>query len=112
MISESLAPSRLPHIGPVLPFEHPILLVVTENHVCKVHYIHPQTQSTKMVSGSLCRPSTSKDNEGRPSGEHVDGPRGLGRCTHAAIGFTYDGKWVYFKSFLSLIGPFIQSHQY
>jgi hypothetical protein len=45
----------------------------------------------KMVRGSLYRPGVAKEGQSRISGERVDGPLGVGRCTHAAIGITYDG---------------------
>ena len=44
-----------------------------------------------MVRGSLCTPSSAKEGQDMHLGERVDGPQGVGRCTHAAIGVTYDG---------------------
>ena len=59
--------------------------------MCNVYYVHPQSNAIKVLSASLARRSVSRDGENRFPGERVDGPRGLGRCTHAAIGFGYDG---------------------
>ncbi|KLO14499.1 hypothetical protein SCHPADRAFT_939554 [Schizopora paradoxa] len=88
--SDAGVPTRLPMLGPPLPLINPVLIVVTESHLCNIYYIHPQTDSIKMLGTSLRCKSTSKDGDERHSGEPTEGPRGLGRCARAAIGFGYD----------------------
>lgn len=92
MTSDAGVPTRLPMLGPFLPLLNPVLIVVTESHLCNIYYIHPQTDSIKMLGASLRRKSISKDGNERHSGEQTEGPRGMGRCIRATIGFGYDGK--------------------
>lgn len=84
-------PVRLPALGPFIPSLYPVLVAVTETRLCDVFYVHPQTEKLHMLSASLARRSVSKEAQKRSVGEQVEGPRGLGRCVHAAIGFGYDG---------------------
>lgn len=91
--SDAGVPTRLPMLGPLLPLLNPVLIVVTESHLCNIHYIHPQTDSVKMLGASLRRKSTSKEGNERHPGEQTEGPRGMGRCIRATIGFGYDGEY-------------------
>ena len=85
-------PVRLPLLGPFIPFQDPVLFVVTETRRLTACYAHPQTSQIQMLNMSLARKSNENSGQSRPLGERADGPSGLGRCTHAAIGFGYDGK--------------------
>ena len=49
-----------------------------------------------MLNMSLARKSSENTSQSRPLEERADGPSGLGRCTHAAIGFGYDGRYYLF----------------
>lgn len=84
------ATSRLPALGPFVPSLTPILLVVTEGHLLDAHFFHPQRDQLQDVVVSLVR-RLVRDGQQRASSEPVEGPSGFGRCTHAAIGFGYDG---------------------
>lgn len=94
--SDSGTPVRLPALGPFIPLVNPVLLLVTEAHLCNVLYMHPRTEQVHALSASLSRRSSSKEGPERSVGESVDGPRGLGRCVHAAIGLGYDGVFMHY----------------
>lgn len=84
-------PTRLPPLGPFVPSLAPVLILVTEAHVCNVHYLNPQREHFQEITASLLRASTSSSADKSPA-EPIEGAGGSGRCTHAAIGLGYDGK--------------------
>ena len=91
VLSESGLPARLPGRGPNLPLMHPILLVITESHFCNIYYTDPHSEATKVLSTFMRRQGIIKEGDQRVKGDRVDGPGGLGRITHAAIGIGYGG---------------------
>ncbi|KAL5535488.1 hypothetical protein ACEPAF_3582 [Sanghuangporus sanghuang] len=101
--SDSGTPVRLPALGPFIPSLHPVLITVTETRLCDVFYLHPQAEKLHMLSASLARRSVSKETQKRPIGEQVEGPRGLGRCVHAAIGVGYDESSVLVSTYSSFV---------
>ncbi|KAH8120279.1 hypothetical protein DFH11DRAFT_48421 [Phellopilus nigrolimitatus] len=104
-------PVRLPTLGPFIPLSNPVLLVVTESHSCNMYYTHPPSEQVKMLSASLSRRSSSREGQERIPGERVDGPRGLGRCTQAAIGFGYDESSILIATYSSFV-PSVESDSF
>ncbi|CAL1704650.1 unnamed protein product [Somion occarium] len=88
VVSDSGTASRLPPLGPTLPFNSPILLLVTESRDVNVCLLPPSVPSVKILRTSLVQSTTASESTSPPlegtslGGRHV--------CIAAAIGLSYN----------------------
>lgn len=92
--NETGSTTRLPPRGPMTPVSSPTLLLVTEDHLINMCYIHAFMPSLKVMRCSLAHPSIISDTQQSPMQDPLNGPGGVKVCISAAIGLGYNGVFV------------------
>ncbi|KAG5647224.1 hypothetical protein DXG03_000759 [Asterophora parasitica] len=79
--------TRLPPRGPRTPMSSPMLLLVTQDHLVKIHYFRHYVPNMLVLSRSIAQPGATIEGSPQAGGDAITGIR---QCFRAAIGLGYN----------------------